>query len=241
MVAGIAGFTVFALVLESLIHQAVIGKIIIREEMPVQYIIYGIFMAGIFEETARLIAYKILKRKYNGIATALSYGIGHGGIESVLLGGFSMVYAIVICIMINTGNIGLITGKMEGAALAAMNSQIETIMTSPAYVFLISGIERLYATGIQLSLSVIMFYAVFGSKKIWLYPLAIGIHAFIDIPAAAFQAGVLKSILPIEGLVLIFTILIIIFARHIHRLYGNNPEIQPGAGKDLSPEKTAGL
>ncbi|MDR0538038.1 MAG: YhfC family intramembrane metalloprotease [Tannerellaceae bacterium] len=59
-------------------------------------------MAGLFEETARFISFKILKKKYNGIGTGLAYGIGHGGIEAVLLAGLSMIVSIVFCIMINT-------------------------------------------------------------------------------------------------------------------------------------------
>jgi len=60
MLIGIAAFTIFALVLESLIHRIVLTKFALRET-PALYILYGIFMAGIFEETARFLGFNILK------------------------------------------------------------------------------------------------------------------------------------------------------------------------------------
>jgi len=218
MILGLIGFAVFVLILESLVHNIVIDKIIFRDRSPALFIVYGVLMAGIFEETARLIAFKILKKKYEGISTALSYGIGHGGLESILLAGVSLIFAIILSILLNTGNIDLITGKMTGAALDAINRQIETMRITAPYVFLFSGMERICAIGIQLSLSVIMFYAVFGNKKLWLYPVAILCHAIIDVPAAAMQAGVIKSIPLVESIVLVSAVLIIIYARYLHCL-----------------------
>jgi uncharacterized membrane protein YhfC len=216
MLAGIAGFVIFALVLEALIHRIVIGRFI-SPGNPVLYVIYGAFMAGIFEETARFIAFKILKRKYQGIETALSYGIGHGGIESVLLAGTAMISSIVTSIIINTGNIEIITGKLQEQALVAVYNQLAALVTTAPYMFLISGIERLMAISVQLSLSVIVFYAVFGKNKVWLYPLAIVIHAIIDFPAVIFQTGGIKSIFVTEGIICLLTAGVVLFAKHLHR------------------------
>jgi uncharacterized membrane protein YhfC len=90
MIMGIAGFILFALILERSIHSIVFEKFTLREK-PLIYIIYGIFMAGIFEETARFISFKILKKKYTGVGTGLAYGLGHGGMEVILLVGLSMI------------------------------------------------------------------------------------------------------------------------------------------------------
>jgi len=60
-------------------------------------------------------------------------------------------------------------------------------------MFLLSGVERIFAIGIQISLSVIVFYSVFCKNKLWLFPLAIIMHAIIDITPAAFQVGIIKK------------------------------------------------
>ncbi|MDR1247959.1 MAG: YhfC family intramembrane metalloprotease [Treponema sp.] len=215
MIIGIAGFILFALVLERSIHLMVLGKFALREK-PLIYIIYGIFMAGVFEETARFISFNLLKKKYNGIGTGLAYGIGHGGIEAILLAGLAMVNSIVFSIILYTGNIETITGKLQGEALEQINTQITTLLTTSPYLFLVSGIERAFAICIQLSLSIIVFYSVYGKNKLWLYPFSIILHAIIDIPAAAMQVGVIKNIFLVELLVFIEAILSILIAKFIH-------------------------
>ena len=217
MITGAAAFIVFALVLEQFVHFFVFKYFPLREK-PLLYIIYGIFMAGIFEETARFISFKILKKKYNGIITGLSYGIGHGGTESVLIGGVSMISCIVLSILLNTGNIETITKILRGPEIS---SQINTIVTSAPYLFLTSSIERTFALGIQIALSVIMFYSVFCPDKLLLYPLAVLLHAIIDIPAAMYQVGVLKNILLVEGIVFFCTVLMILFALNVHKKLKN--------------------
>jgi uncharacterized membrane protein YhfC len=225
MIMGIAGFILFVLILERAIHSIVFAKFTLREK-PLIYIIYGIFMAGIFEETARFISFKILKKKYNGIGTGLAYGIGHGGIEAILLAGLSMINAIIFAIILNTGNIETITGKLQGEALEQINTQITTIITTSPYLFLLSGVERVFAICIQLSLSVIVFYSVYGKNKLWLYPFSIILHAIIDIPAAAMQVGVIKNMFLVELLVFIGAIISILIAKFTHeKLKQNRVEV----------------
>jgi len=217
MLFGIAGFVIFALVLESIVHRIVLGRFL-SPGNKVVYIIYGAFMAGIFEETARFIAFNILKRKkYQGIETALSYGIGHGGIESILLAGLGMISSIVTSIIINTGNIETITGKLQGDALAAAYNNIAELTAAAPYLFLASGIERVSAIAVHMSLTVIVFYAVFGKKKAWLYPLAIVFHAIVDTFAMIFQTGGIKNIFVLEGIVLLLAAGLVFFAIYLHR------------------------
>jgi len=217
LIFGALAFIIFVLVLESLIHSLVFKAYPLKEH-PLAYIIYGIFMAGVFEETARFISFKILlRKKYSGVSTGLSYGIGHGGIESALLAGVSMIVAIVFCILINTGNIDVIIGKMQGKALDVINSQINTLTITAPYMFLVSGLERVFAIVIQISLSMIVFYSVYSKDKIWLFPLAILIHAITDIPAAAMQVGVIKSIVLVEGLAGLSAVIVAVIAVNLHR------------------------
>jgi len=214
LVFGVLGFVIFVLVLESSIHSIVFKSFSLREK-PAVFIIYGIFMAGIFEETARFVSFNILKRKYSGISTGLVYGVGHGGIESILIAGLPMMISVIASIIINTGNIEIITNSFQGDTSTAINGWINSLSASVPYMFLISGSERLMAICIQLSLSIIVFYSVYR-KKIYLYPFAILLHAIFDIPAAAFQVGVIKNIFFIEGITLLFAAASVLSAKLIH-------------------------
>jgi uncharacterized membrane protein YhfC len=217
LIFGIIGFILFVLILERSIHLIVLNKFMLREK-PFLFIIYGIFMAGIFEESARFISFNIIKKKFSGISTGLYYGIGHGGIESILLAGLAMINNIVFSIIINTGGLdSIITAIMSNAEkLEQVNNQVNALITTAPYLFFIGGIERIFAIGIQMSLSIIVYHSVFSKNKIWLYPLAILFHAIIDIPAAAMQAGILKNIFLVEGIILLGTILLILFTKYLH-------------------------
>jgi uncharacterized membrane protein YhfC len=216
MIVGITAFIIFVLVLERSIHLIVLGKFALKQK-PFIYMLYGTLMAGLFEETARFLSFNILKRKYNGINTGLSYGIGHGGIEAIILSGIAMINAIVFSIIINTGSLEIITGKLQGEALDQINTQITTLISTAPYLFFIGGIERIFAIGIQMSLSIIIFYSVFCKGKWWLYPIAIIIHAIIDSPAALMQAGAINNVFIVEGLVCLSSILIMLLAKVIHK------------------------
>jgi uncharacterized membrane protein YhfC len=220
MITGVAAFVIFALVLEQAVHAVVLGKTAIRQNTPV-YILYGIFMAGIFEETARFISFKILKRKYYGIETGLAYGIGHGGIEAILLAGVTMIGNIIFSVTINSGNAEMLTSKLTGDALANTNYAINALVTTAPYVFLFSGIERMMAITVQITLSILVFYSVY-KEKLWLFPLAIVLHAIVDISAMLMQTGIIKSILLVEGTVFVCAVLLVIFTLYLHKRFKND-------------------
>lgn len=204
MLVGAAAFFVFALVLEQLLHMLVlrpVNGVIELMNTPALYVLYGIFAAGIFEETARFLSFSLLKKKYKGIETGLSYGIGHGGIESALIVGVSMISNIVFSVMINSG-----TASALGDSVQA---QLTALVDTAPYLFLISGFERILVVIMQVSLSLLVWFAVDSKDKWWLFPAAIVLHAIVDIPAALMQVGIIKSIILTEGLVAINALILV--------------------------------
>ena len=195
MLVGAAVFIVFALVLESLLHVVVLrpqadGTIALRDNNPALYVLYGIFAAGVFEETGRFVGFALLKRKFHGVRTAVSYGIGHGGIEAIMLLGMSMISNIVLSLMINFGS---------HSSTAAPSSTVTALTDTAPWMFLVGGGERVLAVAIQISLSIVVWVAVTRPGHLWMYPLAIVLHAISDLPAAIAQTGHL-SIAWTEGL-----------------------------------------
>lgn len=214
MYVGMGAFVVAVLVLESMVHMLILqpdasGNIALQGK-PVLYMLYGGFMAGIFEESARFFCFMFLKKKHHGINTGLSYGIGHGGIEAILLGGLAMISNLVFCYLINSDNMQVITGSLSEVEAAKMNTLVTALTTTAPHVFLLSGFERLMALCIQMSLSVLVWYAVNRKGSFLLFPLAILIHAVIDFPAALTQAGSLSMY--ITEVSLLITTPILMFA-----------------------------
>ncbi|MDR2808724.1 MAG: YhfC family intramembrane metalloprotease [Spirochaetaceae bacterium] len=222
MVVGMGAFIVFVLILEQAVHAFVFARYNLRENLFL-YTVYGTLMAGVFEETARLLSFSVLKRKYKGVGVGLSYGLGHGGAEAILIVGIAMIVNIVLSIVINSSSgsvLDNLPAAIQGGTLEQLNASIQALTTTAPYFFLFGGIERIFAVAIQVALSIVVFYAV--SKKLWLYPLAILIHALLDVPAALMQLGVIKSIFLVEGLTGLSAVLLLLFARYLHKNFGSD-------------------
>ena len=217
MFLGIIGFVLFVMVLERMLHGVVLkpdenGLIPLMEEEPWNFVLYGIFAAGIFEETARFISFLILKSSQRGVKTGLAYGIGHGGAESVVLVGLTMANNLILAVVINYGNIAVLGDSPQ--ILEAMSA----LKSANPYVFMFGGIERIITLACQISLSVIVWYSLTGRKRrLWLFPAAILLHALVDIPAAMMQAGLLTNMWMVEGALAVGAFITVLIAYKIHR------------------------
>jgi uncharacterized membrane protein YhfC len=200
LLSGAVCFALFVMVFEHSLHLFVFGRFALPQK-PLLYILYASFMAGLFEESARFLAFTFLKKKYRGIGTALAYGIGHGGIESVVLVGLSLLNTLILSVSVNAGKMEAISARLPEALVEQVKVQVQTVLATPAPLFLVGGIERVFALSAQIALSVLVFYAVHGKNSLWLYLAALLIHALLDVPAAAMQVGVMKNILIVEALV----------------------------------------
>ncbi len=217
-VIGAATFVLFALVLEQLLHGVVLKLPAVTENTAL-YVLYAGFAAGIFEETGRLFAFRFLLKRYRGRGTAVTYGIGHGGIEAVLLTGVSMIsnLALIIVLMTNgeTGLAAFIGSENAPAMISSLQS------TNPA-LFLVGGLERAVAIALHIALSVFVFRAVRERRPgDWL--LAVLFHAGVDCFAVLYSVGVIGSVLIIELGVLAMTAGIALLARRAYRKMAEEP------------------
>lgn len=144
--------------------------------------------AGVFEELGRFIMYKLFMKKKLSRSNAIAFGIGHGGIEAVLLLSIPMVNNIVLSIMINNG---IFAEKIAPTLPLAQAIQIKNALTSTApYMFAMGGIERILAIVIQIAFSVLVMYGVKTGKFRYVV-YAILAHMLVDTPIGFLsKAGV---------------------------------------------------
>ena len=188
---GAVCFLLGAMVLESLVHQLVFSLVPGIAQNVVLYCLYGCLAAGLFEETARLIGLRYLCKRDPSPTTGFAYGVGHGGIEAILLVGVSIANNLVVMIMVNGGSVdALLEGATDEQVSTAM-TQLEQLAAQPSSVFLAAGIERIVAICLHLSLSVLIWMVVTKKLPMWGYPLAIGLHAVSNIAAGLYQFGVI--------------------------------------------------
>lgn len=197
---GAGTFIVFALVLEAILHQVVLkgphGAAIMGNTL--WYALYGGLAAGLFEETGRFLAMTFLMKKEpaNRIP-ALAYGVGHGGIEMILIFGLTMISNLLLSVLINTGHSDIIFAQASAEAAAQVQVQLDQLQAAGAGTWLLGLWERFSALILHLGLSLMVWTAVCKRGKwLWLFPAAIALHALVDAGAVILQQSV--GIVPLE-------------------------------------------
>lgn len=131
-------------------------------------------LAGLCEETARWIGYKILKKKGDSLGASLTLGAGHGGIEAIFVGGIVLVTLVSMMALRSTG-----TGMLPADQAALAQQQLDTYWSSAWYLPYVGAIERIGAVMLHISLSIMVWLGVSLRKPLW-YWGAVLYHAFID-------------------------------------------------------------
>ena len=200
---GAGTFIVFALVLESILHQLVLkgphGQSILDNTLL--YAIYGGLAAGVFEETGRFVSMKFLMKKEPSTPLpGVAYGIGHGGAEMLIVFGITMINNLAVSALINSGQTDVLFSKVPEEAAAQLQSQLDQLQTLGAGTLLIGLWERFSALVLHLGLSMLVWVAVRkGGKWLWLFPAAIVLHAFVDAGAVLLQKS--AGMVPLELIV----------------------------------------
>lgn len=179
-VIGSATFIVFALLLEPIMHSVVFSATgTLLTDNIILYGLYGGLAAALFEETGRLIAMKFFMKGSLCKQNSVMYGIGHGGIEAILLVGLTYVNNLLYAFMINSGTLQASGELVDQELQKTTFEQIKVLWELPSWQFYMAGIERLIAIILQIALSVLVYKAVSAkSRKFWF--LAFGIHFAVD-------------------------------------------------------------
>ncbi|MCR4647730.1 MAG: YhfC family intramembrane metalloprotease [Lachnospiraceae bacterium] len=229
ILVGAVTFILFALILEKPLQALVISidhpvKRFLYDN-PVLLSLVAALFAGVFEETGRFAAYKTILRKRTNKETSISYGIGHGGIEVMLIMGYSYIINIVYGVMMNTGAIRQVIDQTLAAAPEQADAIRELLDTVAG--FGISGLalglfERVFAVLFHVGASVIVFYACKDKKKTWLYPLAIALHTLMDFIAAlqlfkliTIPGWALEGIFAVFGIAVFFGAYLLLYKKDV--------------------------
>ena len=209
---GAVAFFVSSQVLEKIVHLIVLhpqkdGTVPLMTGNPLLYVIYGICMAALFEETARLVFFKWLEKKRAlEDSDALAYGLGHGGLELLYLGMGSLISLLILFSLLESSNPDL--------ANLLPKTTLETVQSLSAWQVYLLGVERILALVMQIGLSFWVYQAV--RQKNWIYLVtAYGFHAFFDLAPSLSQVGWISNPLLVEGLLAVEVVLFVYFTKTI--------------------------
>lgn len=220
---GAATFIVFALVLEQLLHvgminqfgEALTGNILIKA-------IYGGLAAGIFEEVGRFVSMKLFMKRFLNKENAFMYGVGHGGIEAMIIVGLTTVSNLINSYMINTGLMEKSLELFDSDIQQQTIDQISLLWTTSPVDFYMAGVERIVAITLHISLSYIVYRAV-KDGKIQLLFLSIALHAFAD-----FVTVLVAGYAPVIVVEIVLIVIVSIIAVFVYKKFSAEQTIVLG-------------
>ncbi|MBI5353250.1 MAG: YhfC family intramembrane metalloprotease [Chloroflexi bacterium] len=159
-------------------------------------------LAGIFEETARYILFKFIRKDSKTWNEGVFIGLGHGGTEAIILG---VLTALTFINMLAYRNIDMSTvPSIPPEQIELAKQQVAAYWSTPFYLAFLGMIERIFAICLHISLSVMVLYSIVGKKPIWFW-IALLWHAIVDASAVYLSQQI--SMLSVEGIIGIFAII----------------------------------
>jgi uncharacterized membrane protein YhfC len=156
--------------------------------------------AGLFEELFRYGMFRWWLKDAHTWRKGILSGVGHGGVEAIILGGLALFSIIQL---IAARNMDLTT-VYSGETLRIAVEQVKTYWSATWYDSMLGAVERLFTIVVQISLAVIVVQCFIRKQKRWLW-LAIGYHALID-AVAIFATSKLNPYW-VEGIVGLFALI----------------------------------
>jgi uncharacterized membrane protein YhfC len=156
-------------------------------------------LAGSCEEPARWLGFRILKKRADSLGASLTLGAGHGGIESAVFIGLSVLINFIV--MLSAQQNGTLP---TGVSMAELNMFWEM----PWYTPFAGAFERLTAIVLHLTLSVMVWKSL-SSGWGW-FVGAVLYHALVD-GAGIFLQSVGWGVWAIEAVFAGFMILDLMF------------------------------
>lgn len=215
-IIGCSVFVVFALMLESILHTVVFTATgTLLTDNIVLYGLYGALAAALFEETGRLIAMKYFMKQTLNKPNAIMYGIGHGGIEAILIVGLTCISNLMTALMINSGALQPSLELVDAELQQTTFEQLKVLWELPAWQFYMAGVERAIAITLQIALSVLVYKAVNNhSRKFWF--LAFGIHFAVDFLTVVIN-GLGTPIWIVETVLFVSVVLIALYTYKLYK------------------------
>jgi len=192
-------------------------------QLPFQAIYLGL-SAGMWEECSRYAAYRWWAKDARSWGKGLMLGAGHGGIESIILGGIVLYTFFYMLALLGSD----LSQVVPPAQLSLAQQQVHAYWSSPWFATLLGALERCIAITFHLAASILVLQVFLRGHIRWLW-LAVFLHATVD--AVAVISAKTLGPYATEGILAAFAVvnLLIIFGLR-------TPEPEPEPEKlGLSP------
>ena len=221
---GILIFLLFSQVLEKALHVVMIdpsGTSLKWTDSVALFVLYAALAAGVFEEVGRYVGFRWMLKKHHEYKDGLSFGLGHGGIEAILIGVFGAVNALVLASLIQSG----MFDKTIAPTLPDGQAELikDQILHTPFAMYILGGLERALALVFHIAMSLLVLLGV--RKRNFRYVIyAILLHALMDTAPALYQAHVVTNVWLIEAVIFLFAVAAFLFTRRMKETFEGGGE-----------------
>lgn len=182
---GAAGFYVTQLVIRTTILSVLSMTEGFMAFVEKNYLLYAVLLgltAGLFEVVGRFACAKLLSKNELTFTKAISAGLGHGGIEAMVLLGITYINNLLYAVMINNGTVETVLeeAKMAGADISQIHAFIDTLINTPAPMYLLAGYERILTMIAQVAMTLVVFYFMWKKQTAKGIGICVIYHTLVD-------------------------------------------------------------
>lgn len=193
---------------------------------PIAFFVFLSFTAALFEESGRFFAYRLLLKDRLVYSSGLAFGIGHGGIEAILLVGLTYVNNLVFSLMLNAGKLEIfLDGKIDSAMITYIGN---ALATTPPDSFLAGGVERVLTMVFQVALSVMILEGIVRGRTRFFYLLALLAHGGVNL-LVVLVVRVTNSMWLSEWLLAVVAVISLVYIAGSKRRFGDKLEAKDEA------------
>jgi uncharacterized membrane protein YhfC len=184
------------------IQAAIAPQLQASRALLVTWLAVAALTAGVFEEVGRYVGYRwLMKGEEKTWPKAIMYGLGHGGLESMLFVG-----GLTLLTLINLLLLPAVIGTLPDEQRSLVEQQLAAVAAQPEWLPLLGTWERLWTIPVHVALSAIVLQ-VFRRHSIRWLALAVLVHTLVNLvvvgtPTLLGMTGMSALLLP-EALVTI--------------------------------------
>lgn len=204
-------------------------------------LVYGLGLAltaALFELAGRLTVARLLKNELT-FRRSLAAGMGHGGIESILIVGIAYITNLYYISLIQSGEFDSLLpllSQVEGAA-EQMEAMRQALITTPWWMFLLAGLERLLTMVCHAGLSLLVCYSLHRGKALKGSLLCLGAHTAID-SAASVTCFVGQGLSQAGAYAIIYSVLALMAALSIRTIFTIRRRWPAESPKEVLPHES---
>ena len=150
------------------------------ENYAVYVLLLG-FTAGLFEVVGRFGVAKIMSKNLT-YERSIAAGLGHGGIEAMVIIGMTYINNLLYTMMINSGSYDMVIEQTAamGVDVSSLYAAKEALITTPAFLFGLAGYERLLTIICHVAMSLLVCYFVYKKQAVKGVLISLVLHTILD-------------------------------------------------------------